>query len=115
MNGNDKLRIEADRRRAALKESASAVSIHMQPRQLLDKAVNAFDPNMTWLHQFHAETKRNPFVLMAVVGSFWLLAKKMSQTRPLTKTATRRSGRSSRPPSETFKGDENGYNNDPIK
>lgn len=109
MARNDKLREEADRRRAVFFQSALATTEHFRPARMLDQIVGALDPDFTLLDRLAAEVKRNPFALLAAVGGLWLLTRQLKGNELLPNTKTRQGMRPLRLPRAYPKGDKNGY------
>ncbi len=111
MTPNEKLRAEADRRRAAFIQTASSVSEQMRPAAVLDRFVGMLDPNFKILKRVESTAKRNPLIMLVTVGSLWLLACQLKSSDRQTKLSTRRGLRPYRMTRSTRKGDENGYIN----
>ncbi len=78
---NENLRAEADRRRLAFFQTASALSTHATPSKIVDELVGAIDPNFTMLNRLKTETQHNPFALLAAIGGLWLLSRQIMTTR----------------------------------
>jgi hypothetical protein len=112
MTTNQKLRAEADRRRAAFLETASSVSKQMRPAAILDKVVGVLDSRFAVLKRIKSAAKRSPFAVLAAVGGVLLLSRQLKRGDQRSNPVIRRDPRAHHMTRSTLKGDDNGYIND---
>lgn len=75
MSEIDKLREDANSRRAEFTASMSALTHRISPATLADSAIGQADPGFAFLRRIEGSVKRNPLSMLAVVaGAWWLIS-----------------------------------------